>query len=132
MNLFISSFAIPDPGADNKQLYLWRAPTDSLGGGVRLLSAYATQATSMNAGTSFSYQLLKYSSAGTPAVNGTISSAIGGTAATVWTAGVPQAFTVSSSYNFFDAGEWLVVDYQEDTAGNPTGSYITCVFQMGY
>lgn len=131
MNQFTVSMVIPDPGADNKQVFLYRAPTDSLGGGVRVLNAYAVTANSMGAGTSYSYQLLKYSSAGTPAVNGTISAAIGGTAGTYWSSGVPQAFTIDSDYSFLDAGEWLVLDYQEDTAGNPTNSTVTVNLQMG-
>lgn len=131
MNLFTVSSVIPDPGADNKQIFLYRAPSDSLGGGVRVLSAYASNGVTMGAGTSFSYQLLKYSSAATPVVNGTITAAIGGTAATFWTAGVPQAFTVNSDYAFLDAGEWLVLDYQEDTSGNPTNSVVTVNLQVG-
>jgi hypothetical protein len=131
MNLFPISSVIPDPAADNKQIFLFRAPTDSLGGGVRILSAYAVTANAANAGTSYSYQLLKYSSAGTPAVNGTISAAIGGTAATVWAAGVPQAFTIDADYAFLDAGESLVLDYQEDTAGNPVNSTVVVWAQMG-
>ena len=131
MDQFVVSTVIPDPGADNKQLFLYKAPSDALGGGVRLVQAYATNGAATNAGTSFSFALHKYSSAGTPAVNGTIAAAIGGTAATPWGAGVPQAFTLSSTYSFLDAGEWLVLDYQEDNAGNPTNAVVTCIFQVG-
>lgn len=131
MNLFTVSSVIPDPGGDNKKLFLYRAPSDSLGGGVRVLSAYAVNGAATGAGTSFSYQLLKYSNAGTPAVNGTISAAIGGTAATIWADAVPQAFTVDADQAFLDAGEWLVLDYQEDTAGNPTNSVVTVNLAVG-
>ena len=132
MDFFTVSACLADPGGDNFQLFLFKAPASANGGGVRLVSAYASAPTSQAAATSFSLALHKYSSAGTPAVNGTIAPAIGGTAATYWTAGVPQAFVISTSYNFLDAGEWLVVDYQEDGTVTPTGgAYITCVFQPG-
>lgn len=131
MNIFTVSVPVPDPGGDNKQIFLYRAPSDGLGGGVRVLSASAVNGATLGAGTSFSYQLLKYSNAATPVVNGTISAAIGGTAATFWTSGVPQAFTIDSDYSFLDAGEWLVLDYQEDTAGNPTLSTVSVTLQMG-
>lgn len=131
MNIFTVSTVIPDPGGDNKQLFLYQAPTDLLGGGVRVLAATATNGATHGAGTSFSYALHKYSSAGTPAVNGTIAAAIGGTAATFWTNAIPQSFTIDPAYSFLDAGEWLVLDYQEDTNGNPTNSVVTVTLQMG-
>lgn len=131
MNSFAISSVIPDPGGDNKQIFLYQAPTDGLGGGVRVVSASAVNGAATNAGTSFSFALHKYSNAGTPAVNGTIAAAIGGTAATVWAAKVPQAFTINSTYAFLDAGEWLVLDYQEDTAGNPTNAVVTVNLQVG-
>jgi hypothetical protein len=130
MNFFPITVQVPDPGADNKQLFVFQAPTDGLGGGVRLLAADAVNgATLAGAGTTFTYQLLKYSSAATPAVNGTISDVIG--SATQWTASTPQAFTLDSDYTFLDAGEWLVVDYQELAAANPTNSQIVIWAQLG-
>ena len=123
--------ALPgDPGGDNKQIFLLKAPLDGVGGGLTLLDASAVNTAATGAGTSFSYQLLKYSSAGTPAVNGTISAAIGGTA-TPWAANVPKAFVLDSAYAFLDAGEWLVLDYQEDTSGNPTNSAIVVHYILG-
>lgn len=129
MNQFTVSMPIPDPGGDNKQLFLYKAPSDGKGGGARVLEASAVNGATLNAGTSFSYQLLKYTAAGV--LNGTITAAIGGTAATPWTAGVPQAFVVDSSQAFLDAGEWLVLDYQEDAAGNPTNSTISVSMALG-
>lgn len=131
MNLFTVSMVIPDPGADNKQLFLYRAPSDGLGGGVRVKSGYFTNGAATGAGTSFSVALHKYSNAGTPAVNGTIAPAIGGTAATIWAAGVPQAFVINSTYGFLDAGEWLVLDYQEDNASAPTNGVVTVLLEVG-
>ena len=110
------STIVPDPGGDNKQIFLYQAPTNAKGGGVRLHSASAVNGAATGAGTSFSFALHKYSNAGTPAVNGTIAPAIGGTAATIWAYAVPQAFVLDDDYTFLDAGEWLVLDYQEDNA----------------
>ena len=131
MNQFTVSIPVPDPGGDNKQIFIYQAPSDSLGGGVRLLSGAAVNTATPGSGTSFSYALHKYSSAGTPAVNGTIAPAIGGTAATTWTANVPQSFVIDTDYSFLDAGEWLVLDYQEDQTGNPTNSVVTLHMQFG-
>jgi hypothetical protein len=123
---------ISDPAADNKQIFLYKAPSAANGGGVRILSASAEVITSQAAATSFSLALHKYSSAGTPAVNGTIAAAIGGTAATYWTAGVPQSFSIDTTYAFLDAGEWLVIDYQEDGTVTPTGGInFTANLQFG-
>lgn len=130
MNLIHVTVPIADPGGDNKKIFLYQAPTDSLGGGVRLQAAKAVNMASFaGAGTTFTYQLLKYSSAATPAVNGTVSDILG--SATPWSSGVPQAFTVDSDYSFLDAGEWLVLDYQELTNGNPTLSSVVLHLQVG-
>ena len=125
----ILSIPVPDPGGDNKQLYLFRAPTDAQGGGITILSAAAHNGATTAGGTTFSYQLRKYSSAGTPALNGTITSVLGGTTS-YWAAGVPKAFTLGADV-FIDAGEWVVLDYQEDAAGNPTNSHINIQYVMG-
>ena len=131
MDTFNIQVLVPDPGADDKQIFLYQAPTDSLGGGVRVLAASAVNGAATGAGTSFSFALHKYSSAGTPAVNGTIAAAIGGTAATIWADAVPQSFSIDADYSFLDAGEWLVLDYQEDNASAPTNCVVNVTAQMG-
>jgi len=128
---FTVSHVIPDPGGDNKQLFIFKAPSNALGGGVRLMAADAVNGAATGAGTSHSFALHKYSAAGTPAVNGTIAPAIGGTAATIWADAVPQEFVIDTDYNFIDAGEWVVLDYQEDNASAPTNSTVNLHFQMG-
>jgi hypothetical protein len=125
------AFRIGDPGADNKQLYVFEAPDAGHGGGLRILQASACEDAAPGSGTSFSLALHRYSSAGTPAVNGTIAAAIGGTAATEWASGVPQSFTISETYSFLNAGEWLVIDYQEDDGGNPTNCCVNIWYTLG-
>ena len=119
-----------DPGGDNKQIFVMQAPTESLGGGIRIVSASAVNGAATGSGTTFTYQLLRYSNAGTPAVNGTISDVLGGTAAP-WGASVPKDFVITASDAFLSAGEWLVVDYQETNNGNPTNSVINIQYVMG-
>jgi hypothetical protein len=109
---------ISDPAADNKKLFVLKAPTAGQGGGLRLVYAQAVASTSHTSGTAATFALHKYSSVaigGTPAVNGTIAAAIGGTAAPL-VAAVPQAFTLDADYSYLAPGEWLVVDYQEEGA----------------
>lgn len=130
MNLFSVTFPVSDPGGDNKQLFLYKAPTDGHGGGVRLLEAYAVNGAATDAGTTFTFALHKYTNAGTPALSGTIAAAIGGTAAP-WAAKVPKAFTVDSDTSFLDAGEWMVCQYGEVANGSPTLASVTCLFQVG-
>ena len=128
---FQVSMVIPDPGADDKQLFVYKAPSNSNGGGSRLLAAEFVNGAATGAGISFSLALHKFSAAGTPAVNGTIAPAIGGTAATIWADAVPQAFVLDTDYTFIDAGEYVVLDYQEDNAAAPTNGVLTMHFQMG-
>lgn len=124
---------LPTTVADAATFTVLTAPTDALGGGIRLLAAQAVErASGQGAGTAYALQLLKYSYAGTPAVNGTISSAnIGGTASPL-AAGVPQAWTLNSSYTFLDAGESVVVKYSEEGAAtNPTQCTVTIHYLLG-
>lgn len=122
------SVNIPDLGADNKQLYIMKAPSDALGGGLSILEANVVNGAATGAGTSFGLKLHKYSAAGTPALNGTIAVEIGGTASP-WADGVPKAFTISAP--FVDAGEWVVVQYEEYTNGNPTNCQLNLTYALG-
>jgi hypothetical protein len=126
-----------DPGGDNKQLFLLRAPSAAFGGGITILSGEAVQGAAAAlsqgvGGTTFTLALHKYTNAGTPAVYGTIAAAIGGTAVG-WGAGVPNAFTIttSGSTNYLSAGEWLVCQYNEINAGNPVNATICIRYILG-
>lgn len=120
---------VEDPAGDDTIL-LFKAPSNAQGGGIRLLSAHAVNMAATNSGTSFSYALHKYSSAGTPAVNGTISDTIGGTTS-AWADGVPKDFTLTAAQTFIDAGEWLALVYAEQGSGNPTRSHIVIQYLLG-
>lgn len=120
------SVAIPDPGSDDQQIFLLRAPSDSQGGGLTILGGFAANGATTGAGTTFSYQLLRYSNAGTPVVNGTITAVLDG----AWTADVPRSFVIGGD-TFIDAGEYVVLDYQETASGNPTNSVVSLQYLMG-
>ena len=132
----VVTVALGDPGADNKQLFVFKAPSADNGGGVRILEATAVNGASIAnslgvGGTTFTLALHKYSSAGTPVVNGTISTNTLGGTAVGWTAGVTQTFTLNSTYSYISAGEWVVVQYNEVNAGNPTGGFVVLQYTMG-
>ena len=133
----VLTYALGDPGGDNKQLFLLRAPSAAFGGGLTILSGEAVQGAAAAlsqgvGGTTFTLALHKYTNAGTPAVYGTIAAAIGGTAVG-WGAGVPNAFTIttSGSTNYLSAGEWLVCQYNEINAGNPVNATICIRYILG-
>jgi hypothetical protein len=103
---------------NNNSYLLAKAPSDSYGGGITVLGAYADIA-----GTA-SLTLVTFSNAGTPAVNGTISSAVNGT----FTAGVPQTFTLSNN-GWVDGGFWLGI--KENNVGTATTANVTIHYVMG-
>ena len=113
-----------------------RAPTAVNGGGLSILSAFACSNLAMAAGSSPLVRLLRYSSSGTPAVEGTIAAAVGGSGA-AWAANVPQTFTISDA--FVDAGEYVAVElagtadgsgFRGGTANNQL--YVNIQYAMGY
>ena len=133
----VLTLPIADPGGDNKQIYLLRAPSTGQGGGLTILSASAVQAGTAAlshgvGGTTFTYALHKYTNATTPAVYGTIAAAIGGTAQG-WGAGRVQEFTIDTagSTNYLSGGEWLVLQYNEVNAGNPVLNSVTVAYIQG-
>lgn len=78
---------------------LWKAPSDAVGGGVTITSAAIHGAVGTITAT-----LYTLSNQGTPAINGTITSAaFGGTLAV----GVPKCATITDGW--VDGGEWVGV-----------------------
>jgi len=103
---------------DDVHMHIYKAPDADEGGNVQVLSAWAVMAAATGAGTSFSLALHNYGTAGT-AVEGTVAAAMGGTAdAAQWAADTPREFTISDGD--LNAGEWLVLDKQEDNSSDPT------------
>lgn len=105
-NIRSLSFRIGDPGADNKQIHLWRAPK-----ACEILRAYIVVQNAQGAGSAGEFALHNYGTAGT-SVSGTVAGAKGGTAsASRLSAATPAAYTLTEGT--MAEGEWLVLDYQE-------------------
>ena len=104
----VFSLVFGDPGADNKQIHLFRAPANQP---VEILSAYLTVQNAQGSGSAGAFELQDWGTAGT-AVEGTIAAAVGGTAASARiSAATPEAYTISEGT--IDGGDWVVLDYQE-------------------
>lgn len=129
MAMKYETVAIPigDPGADDT-FFVYRCPETS--GGRTLVNASFTNFATTSGGTTFTLTLHKFSNAGTPAVNGTVSAALGGTTS-YWADGVPKDFTLTAAQCFLDAGEWLALVYAEQSTGNPTRGLLTLEFAEG-
>jgi hypothetical protein len=87
------SFNMSEMGAGT--FLLWKAASDAHGGGESILSAQ------INGSGTTTVALYTLSSAGTPAINGTICAAFGGTL----TAGVPVSATITDGW--VDGSEWV-------------------------
>lgn len=127
-------FTVDLAGMDPTQsgtILVWRAPSDTYGGGVTIQGAYATNHATTSGTVGYSLSLLKFSSAGTPAINGTIAASVGGTA-DHWTADVPKTFTVATGGDqFMDGGEWMGLVYLSTNAGTPTAGQLIVHYAMG-
>lgn len=112
-----------DPAAD-EIFTLFRFPAAG-----QVLTSYATNTASVvaGAGTNLAIYLVKYSSASTPVVQGTLGS---WTATTAWGVDIPRAMvkTAFGSTALFAAGEWVMVSYDETA----TGTWTEMGFQVDY
>lgn len=112
-----------DPAAD-EIFSIMRFPTTG-----RVLSSYATNTATVvaGAGTSLALYLVKYSSAATPVVQGTLGS---WAASTAWGVDIPRAMTMTSygSTAIFSSGEWVRLSYDE----TGTGTWTELGFQFDY
>lgn len=115
MSNAVHSVTIPFDGLNNDQIPGFQVPTET--GGITVIDATAYVTGTANV------TLITMSNAGTPAANGTIAAAVGGTA----TAGVPYKFTISDAW--VDGGEYIGV--QENNVGTPTAGFVTVAYKMG-
>lgn len=115
-----------DPGAD-EIIQFHRFPNPG-----RVLAAYSTNTAAIATATNtIALYLVKFSSAATPAVQGTLGSwsASGG-----WTADVPRTMTLTGfgSTALFAQGENVRVQYDETTTGTWTEMNIQVDYIPGY
>lgn len=125
-NIETISRVITDPGADDKQIHLWRAPR-----ACEVKSAYIVARDAQSAGSAGEYTLQNFGTAGTAikSTGGTIVSTLGGTAAAArLAAGVPEAGTIVEGT--LAEGEWVVLDYQE--TGDFVESAVLVQFDVVY
>lgn len=131
LNIHTVSFPLANTASDwqgdDVVGHLFPAPTIALGGGIKIVAAYAVNGAATTSGTSFSLKLEKWGTAGT-ADGGDISSALGGTA-DPWAASTPKTFTLSD--DTLSAGEWLVVRKNETNSSDPTRCSIILQYVMG-
>lgn len=109
---------------------VWTAPT--VAGGFTAVAAVASNNATTSGTVSWTVGLLRYgtaAAAGTPAVNGTVAAAQGGTA-DHWVTGVPKTLTLGSD-RFISAGEHLYVAYVPQNAGTPTAGVLTIHLAQG-
>lgn len=101
-----------DPGGTDEIFYRFKATRN-----LTVISAYAVSEQTQNAGTAVGLRLENWGSAGT-AVEGTVTTTLGGTAtASRLTARTPATATVSSTEQYINKNEWLVVRYTEEGTG---------------
>jgi hypothetical protein len=127
---------IGDVGGDNRQVTLLKAPAAAHGGGLRILAVDAIHVSTLAlsagvGGTSFTGVLHRYSNAGTPLVNGTVSTNTVGGTAVGWTAGVVQPFVLNDAYTYLSAGERLVWQYNELNSANPIQCQVSVTWMQG-
>ncbi len=104
----IFSVIFGDPGADDKQIHLFRTPANQP---IEILAAFITVQNAQASGSAGEFQLEDWGTDGT-SVEGTIAVAIGGTAV-----GPRIAASTPEPYVLTDgtvaAATWVVLDYQE-------------------
>lgn len=99
------------------------------GGAITLLEAYAVNHATTSGTASFTLALHKRSTAGS-VVQGTIATAIGGTASH-WTDLSPKTFTLNSSYVTIDDGECVSVAQVSVDEGTPTRAKVVIHYAQG-
>jgi hypothetical protein len=114
---------VTDPGADDKQRLVWKAPK-----ACEVISATISVQAAQNAGSAGEYTLLNYGSAGT-ANEGTVVDVMGGTAvASRLAALTPVAGTINEGT--LAEGDYVVLDYQE--TGDFVEEHVTIVLEVVY
>lgn len=116
-------FNFGDPGADDKQWLVWRAPV-----ACEITKCYISVRTAQGAGSAGEFKILNYGTAGTSNI-GTVVATMGGTAAASrLSALTPVAGTISEGT--LSAGQFVVIDYQE--TGDFVEGEVTIVMEVVY
>lgn len=129
MSVDFKTLSIALPAAVD-DVFVVKAPDAANGGGLRVLEASVVNHAATSSTVSYTVALHRYSNAGTPAVNGTVAAAMGGTASH-WADNVPQDMTIDSAYSFVGAGEYLVASLTAQNGGAPTRAYLMLTYVPG-
>lgn len=109
--------------------FVFRAPLAAQGGGVSIVGAWMVGGSACTGDDGYRCRLLKYSSAATPVLNGTISDYMGGTT-DGWVATVPKVATIGTAW--VPAGEWVALDIDRITSGTIAPPFsLTVQYKMG-
>ncbi len=118
---------ITDPGADDKQIHLFRVPANQP---LEIISAALVVQNAQGSGSAGTFELQDWGTSGT-AIEGTIAAGIGGTAAAARiSASTPAAYVLTDGT--LDAGDWVVLDYQEDTAWVEQHVTVIVEYRLGF
>lgn len=128
VNTVLVPLSALNPLVDGTAIFAFKAPAAAVGGGITITEVWVTNNAATGSGTAFAISLQKFSSAGTPVLNGTICAAIGGTG-DVFAAGVPKVGTVTAG--FVSAGEWVAINYDTTAGGTPTAGVLGFNYKMG-
>lgn len=96
-----------------------RVPPAGVGGAFTVTGVEVWFGATTSSTISVVVDVLKYSNAGTPALNGTIAASIGGTA-DHWAVGVPKRPTVSAANAKVSAGEYVAIKTTAQGGGTVT------------
>ncbi len=117
------SVQITDPGADDQQIHLWKAPK-----ACEVVSSYFVCKDAQASGSAGAFETQNWGTAGT-AVEGTVVATLGGTAvADRISAAVPTQGSITEGT--LAEGDWLVLDYQE--TGDFVEGSVNLVFEVVY
>ncbi len=125
----VVSVLVTDPAADDQRVHMFRVPSNIRG---EIVSANIVCQDAQGSGSAGTFELQNWGTAGTAikATGGTVAAGLGGTAvAARLSAETPAAYTITEGTLL--ENEWVVVDYQEDTAWVETAVLITVEVQWG-
>lgn len=127
MNPPVVQYHLTDPGSDDEQIALLRAPAR-----MTIRNAYVWLESAQASGSAGAFTVLNYGTGGTAVKAGdagTVVATLGGTGTAVrMAAGTPIAGSVVSGEVL--AGEWVILDYQE--TGDFVEGVVTIVLDAVY
>lgn len=128
----VHTVTIPISASPPANQYALRAPTDGIGGAIRIAAAYAVNQATTSGTATYTLALHRWStSGGTATLAGTIATTLGGTA-DHWADDVIKTFSLDSTHRVLDAGDVCIVNYAAVAGGAPTaGGAVVIHYEVG-